>query len=169
MSGFVNFSIENLERVFPFYFELDKRLKIQSSGPSLKKVIGDIDGAHFSDVFTFVRPRISIQYEFDSILAHQNVMVILQSNNTPLVLKFRGQFLFLENSDSIFYFGSPWITDVEELGLIGLSIPDFAIHDTITDNLQLLKSKEIVNDDMKRIADQLIEQRNALIEKNNEM
>ena len=96
MSGFVNFSIENLERVFPFYFELDKRLKIQSSGPSLKKVIGDIDGAHFSDVFTFVRPRISIQYEFDSILAHQNVMVILQSNNTPLVLKFRGQFLFLE-------------------------------------------------------------------------
>jgi PAS domain-containing protein len=81
----------------------------------------------------------------------------------------QGQFLFLESSDSIFYFGSPWITDVEDLGLIGLSIPDFAIHDTITDNLQLLKSKEIVNDDMKRIADELIEQRNALIEKNNEV
>lgn len=169
MSGFVNFSIGNLENVFPFYFELDRDLKILSSGPSLKKVIVDIDGEHFSDVFTFIHPRISIQYEFDSILAHQNVMVILQSNNTPLVLKFRGQFLFLERSDSIFYFGSPWITDVEDLGLIGLSIPDFAIHDTITDNLQLLKSKEIVNDDMKRIADELIEQRNALIEKNNEV
>jgi two-component system, sensor histidine kinase len=169
MSGFVNFSMENLERVFPFYFELDKRLRIQSSGPSLKKVIGDIDGAHFSDVFTFVRPRISIQDEFDSLLAHQNVVIILQSKNAPLVLKFRGQFLFLENSDSIFYFGSPWVTDVEELGLIGLSIPDFAIHDTITDNLQLLKSKEIVNDDMKRIADELIEQRNELIAKNREV
>lgn len=45
-------------------------------------------------------------------------------------------------------------------------ITDFAIHDTITDNLQLLQSKQIVNEDIRKIANELLSQRDELLEKN---
>ena len=166
MSKTIHFSLENLEKLFPFYFEIDRSLNIHRAGRSLEKVTGEIKGSEFLDVLSFVRPHISIKPKFDSFIEHQNMVVILQLINVPLVLKMRGQFLYIEDSDTILYLGSPWITDVSELDYLGLSITDFAIHDTISDNLQLLKSKEIVNDDMKRVAQELMQQRNQLAEKN---
>ncbi len=166
MNNTVNFSFENLEKIFPFFLEVDKNLLIRRVGHSLEKVSGDIKESKFLDVFSFVRPRISIKPQFDSFIEHQNVVIILQLINLPLVVKMRGQFVHLKETDTIMYLGSPWVTDVAELRYLGLSISDFAIHDTIADNLQLLKSKEIVNDDMKRVAEELMQQRNQLVEKN---
>lgn len=166
MNNTVNFSVENLEKIFPFFLEVDRNLLIRKVGHSLEKVAGDIKELEFLEVFSFVRPRISIKPQFESFIEHQNVVIILQVINVPLVLKMRGQFVHLKDTDTIMYLGSPWVTDVAELGYLGLSISDFAIHDTIADNLQLLKSKEIVNDDMKRVAEELMLQRNQLVEKN---
>lgn len=108
----------------------------------------------------------SIKYDFQSMMKHQDIIIILESLEFPIKTRFRGQFIYREIEDEIIYLNSPWITDSHDLGFHNLLISDFALHDTITDNLQLLQSKQIVNEDMKKIADELIIQRNELIDKN---
>ena len=156
----------NFEKIFPFFVRINKDMKIISSGISIQKVIGNVDGRQFDDVFKFIRPSMSIRYEFQSLKEHQDIVVILESIDFPLKTRFRGQFVFMEDRDEILYLNSPWIMDLKDLSFHNLLISDFAIHDTITDNLQLLQSKEIVNEDLKKITDELILQRNDLIDKN---
>jgi PAS domain S-box-containing protein len=164
----VNFIFDerNFRKIFPFFVVIDSDLKIIDLGPSMNKILGDLSGRRFEDVFEFVRPKLSILNTYESFLDHQNIVIILESKEYPLKTRFRGQFIFIENDQKMIYINSPWITNVLDLGFHNLLISDFAIHDTITDNLQLLHSKEIVNDDMKRIADELIVQRDELVEKN---
>lgn len=156
----------NFEKIFPFYVRINKEMRIISSGVSIQKVIGNVEGRKFGDVFKFIRPSMSIRYDFQSLKEHQDIVVILESIDFPLKTRFRGQFVFVGDRDEILYLNSPWIMDLKDLNFHNLLISDFAIHDTITDNLQLLQSKEIVNEDLKKITDELILQRNDLIDKN---
>lgn len=162
----ITFDENNFRKIFPFFVVIDRDLKIIDHGPSMNKILEDLNGRKFEDVFEFVRPKLSIENTFESFLDHQNIVIILESKEYPLKTRFRGQFIFIENDQKLIYINSPWITNVLDLGFHNLLISDFAIHDTITDNLQLLQSKEIVNDDMKKIADELIVQRDELLEKN---
>ena len=154
------------EKIFPFFIRIDADMKIIASGASIRKVVGNVDGRSFSDVFKFVRPSMSIRYEFNSLKDHQDIIIILESVEFPLKTRFRGQFIYFQDKDEIVYLNSPYITDVHDLSFHNLLISDFAVQDTITDNLQLLQSKEIMFEDMKKIADELIIQRNELIDKN---
>lgn len=160
------FSEENFRKIFPFFVCIDKNLKIVSAGPSMKKMIGPICNRSFEDVFKFIRPSLSIEMSFKSMIEHLDIVIILESLEFPLVTRFRGQFIYQEKEETILYLNSPWITDVVDLGFHNLLISDFAIHDTITDNLQLLQSKQIVNDDIRKIADELRSQRDELFDKN---
>ena len=90
----------------------------------------------------------------------------MESVEFPIKIRFRGQYIFRETENEIIYLNSPWLKDLDDLRFHNLLVSDFALHDTITDNLQLLQSKQIVNEDMKKIANELIIQRNELIEKN---
>jgi PAS domain S-box-containing protein len=154
------------EKIFPFFIRIDKDMRILTSGASIRKVVGDVNGRPFSEVFKFISPSMSIRNEFNSLKDHQDIIVILESVEFPLKTRFRGQFIHVPEEDQIVYLNSPWITDVHDLSFHNLLISDFAVHDTITDNLQLLKSKEIMFEDMKKIADEVIIQRNELIDKN---
>ncbi len=154
------------EKLFPFFVRIDKHMKILNSGTSMKKMVGNIDGKSFNEVFKFIRPSLSIRYEFGSLLGHQDIIIILESVELLLKTRFRGQFVFFPEHEEIIYINSPWITNNIDLNFHNLLISDFAVHDTIIDTLQLLQSKEIVNDDMRRVTDELIEQRNELLEKN---
>jgi PAS domain-containing protein len=160
------FSEENFRKIFPFFVCIDKNLKIVSAGPSMQKMIGSICNRSFEDVFKFVRPNLSIEMSFKSMIEHLDIVIILELLEFPLLTRFRGQFIYQEKEETILYLNSPWITDVVDLGFHNLLISDFAVHDTITDNLQLLQSKQIVNDDIRKIADELRSQRDELIDKN---
>jgi len=157
---------EMFEKIFPFFVRIGKNMEITSSGVSIQKVIGNVNGRAFEEVFKFISPSLSIRYAFNSLKEHQDIVVILESIEFPLKTRFRGQFIHLPETDELIYLNSPWVIDIQDLDFHNLLISDFAIHDTITDNLQLLKSKEIVNEDMKKIADELIVQRDELIDKN---
>jgi PAS domain S-box-containing protein len=152
--------------IFPFYVRIGSDLRIISTGKSITKVIGNVDRRSFEEIFKFIRPSMSIQYDFQSMMEHQDIIIILESLEFPIKTRFRGQFIFREIENEIIYLNSPWITDSHDLGFHNLLISDFALHDTIIDNLQLLQSKQIVNEDMKKIADEMIIQRNELIKKN---
>lgn len=159
------FGEDNFRKIFPFFVCIDKQLNIVSAGPSIQKMIGSITNRPFEEVFKFVRPSLSIEMSYESMMSHLDVVIIIESIEFPLLTRFRGQFIYQEKEDIIVYLNSPWITDVVDLGFHNLLISDFAIHDTITDNLQLLQSKQIVNDDIRRIADELRSQRDELVDK----
>jgi PAS domain S-box-containing protein len=154
------------EKLFPFYVCLDKDLRIQHSGTSMKKVLGDIDGRHFTDCFKLVRPKLSIQNTFDSFISHQNIVVLAEGINTPVRVRFRGELIQLDDRDEVYYINSPWLNETNDLSYYNLQISDFALHDAITDNIQLLRSKAFVNEDLIKIADELISQRDELVRKN---
>jgi PAS domain S-box-containing protein len=162
----ISFNNSEFELIFPFYVRIGSDLRIISTGKSITKVIGNVDRRSFEEIFKFIRPSMSIKYDFQSMMKHQDIIIILESLEFPIKTRFRGQFIFREIENEIIYLNSPWITDSHDLGFHNLLISDFALHDTITDNLQLLKSKQIVNEDMKKIADEMIIQRNELIKKN---
>lgn len=42
------------EKIFPFFVRIDKHMTIKSSGTSIKKVIGNVDGKSFKEVFKFI-------------------------------------------------------------------------------------------------------------------
>lgn len=159
------FGEENFRKIFPFFVCIDKQLNIVSAGPSIQKMIGSITNRPFEEVFKFVRPSLSIEMSYESMMSHLDVVIIIESLEFPLLTRFRGQFICQEKEELIIYLNSPWITDVVDLGFHNLLISDFAIHDTITDNLQLLQSKQIVTDDIRRIADELRSQRDELVDK----
>ena len=163
------FEEDIFDRIFPFYVQFDDQLKVRKLGHSLRKILGDIESKHFSEVFKFVRPRLSIEAKFNSFLENQNTIVILESIDYPIVTRFRGQLVYENNSNTILYLNSPWITETIDLGLHNLLISDFALHDTMTDVLQVLRSKEIVNEDLMTLNEELLDQRDELIKKNDEI
>ncbi len=160
------FNTSEIDKIFPFSLTIGRDLKLGYVGSSMKKIIGDVEGMDFDKVFKFTRPRLSIEMHFKSFQEHQNMVVILESLEFPIKTSFRGQFVFIESRDEILYVNSPWITDIIDLNLHNLLITDFAIHDPITDHLQLLKSQQIVNEDLNKLLEQTLRQRDELIEKN---
>src|SRR5574343_649863 len=160
------FSEDNFKKIFPFFVCIDKDLNVVDVGPFMQKMIGDIRQRKFADVFKFVRPSLTIENSFNSFLEHKDVVIILESIDFPLLTRFRGQFICQEKDESILYLCSPWITDAADLGFHNLLITDFAILDSISDYLLLLQSKQLINEEIRRIADELVYQRDELIEKN---
>lgn len=158
------FKDDVFEKIFPFIIKFDQNLNIVCAGKSIQKVLGDVTGKRFDQVFKFVRPKLSISNNFESFLEHQDTIIILEATEYPVKTTFRGQFLYDENSNQILYLNSPWITHTLDLELHNLLITDFALHDTMTDVMQLLRSKEIVNEDLTNVNEKLIYQRDELIQ-----
>ena len=147
----------NFGNLFPFFIVFDNSLKIIEIGSSMHKLLGDFTGKNFGELFKFIRPTLSIKMNFESMKKHLDTIIIVESIEHPLKTSFRGQFIFEERTNEILFINSPWIKQITELGYQDLLISDFAIHDTIIDNLQLLQSKQLVNDDLKEVSDQFIE------------
>jgi PAS domain-containing protein len=59
--------------------------------------------------------------------------------------------------------GSPWITNADDLNILNLKIPDFALHDTLTDMIQLLKSKDLLMEDIQSLVNHLKDQEKTLL------
>lgn len=147
----------NFGNLFPFFIVFDNALKIIEIGTSMHKLLGDFTGKNFGDLFKFIRPTLSIKMNFESMKKHLDTIIIVEPIEHPLKTSFRGQFIFEEGTNEILFINSPWIKQIAELSYQDLLISDFAIHDTIIDNLQLLQSKQLVNDDLKEVSDQFIE------------
>ena len=59
---------------------------------------------------------------------------------------------------------NPWITNAEQLVEYGLTLKDFGVQDQTIDTLQLLQTRRIVTDDLKRLNRTLTDQRAKLRE-----
>jgi PAS domain S-box-containing protein len=160
------FNEDQFQEIFPFYVRFGSDLTIRSTGKSLQKIIGRTEGKSLLEVFTFVRPNFSIELTFEDFKRHSKTIIVLEAKNYPVQIRFRGQFYVDNAKDEIIYLNSPWLNNTLDLSIHKLSINDFAIHDPITDHLQLIQSKQIVNDDMRLLTRELTKQRDELLLKN---
>ena len=138
---------EGFNQLFPFHFTLDQDLKVTGAGKALLKFFPNLIGEKFSDKFVFKRPTIGIRYAFDSISEYTNQIIILQlkqGKETDNML-IRGQVLVVK--DRILFVGSPWVTKVEDLDKFGLQLTDFAVHDPVTDLLNVLNVNQLAFED----------------------
>ena len=152
----ISFNNSEITLLFPFYFAINNSLKIVSAGNSILKLIPNIVNSDFKNEFEFKRP-FSVSYTFNSIQEYCNQVIILISKKVPDIL-FRGQILKSSN-DKIIFIGSPWITTPEDLLKFNLTIPDFAIHDSTTDMIQLINNKEIMSKDILSLVENLKKQK----------
>ena len=159
-------SNDQLNTLFPFFVHFDKQLNVIDTGLSLQKMLGNHSGKSFDEVFDFVRPRLSISSSYESFVEHRNVVVILEAKEYPIRVRFRGQFLPLDHDSGIMYICTPWLVDARELQLHNLNMNDFALHDPIVDQIQLIQAKENVNEDLKELTRILTQQRDELSLKN---
>lgn len=135
------FDEKAVEKLFPFYFVLDKDLNIVRTGKSIAKLMEF--GASFGGTFRFLRPGLGIEYTFDSILSYVEQIFIFQPRDPRLTVKFKGQFVYCEARAQLIFCGSPWITSEESFQNLNLHISDFAIHDSVVDMLQMINTQRM--------------------------
>jgi PAS domain S-box-containing protein len=160
LKNIIDINSDKLESLFPFHFILNSDIKIVSFGKGLKKLVPQISNDLFETHFSIKRPSRISSLKDEILDITEQVMIIESKANKELLL--RGQFMYFENEKMILFAGAPWITDVDELNKLHLSINDFPIHNTVTDMIQIIKSKETVMDDIKELVETLRSQKQDL-------
>ncbi|RXK59392.1 PAS domain S-box protein [Lacibacter luteus] len=157
-----SFLLDNAQfnRLFPFYLVINRELRVKSMGNSISKLCnikpGDVITQHFSV------PQLNmLTTSFDELVSLHNQLIALESNTTGKI-KLRGQFEYLEKTDEVLFVGSPWFGTMEEVNENNLELKDFAYHDHLIDLLNILKSHEVTNDDLKKLIKTYNEQKEDL-------
>lgn len=133
-----------VEAVFPFYFVIDDRLRIVAAGSTLCRLLPDLKpGVSLDGTFQVELP--DIPATITDIRAYTHKLFKFRSlANEKLVLK--GQMQSLANGTLVF-FGSPWPSANADFVELGLSLKDFAIHDSTPDFvLQMYSLRHALND-----------------------
>lgn len=154
------FDIAQFNRLFPFFILINKDMKIVDCGKSLKKILPTLIDRKFENSFIANRPQLN-DYSFEHFKANSAELFIFESLQTN-TLRFKGGFEYVEETDQLLFLGSPWFNSVEEANSLKLNINDFALHDPVMDLLHVLKTQEIVTNDIKKLLKTLNSQRDEL-------
>jgi serine phosphatase RsbU (regulator of sigma subunit) len=153
------------ERAFPFHVAFGRDGRVLQVGPVLQRLCPELEGGLITDTFTIVRPQ-AMAFDFDLIRHHPRTVFVLQALQGPLKLK--GQMMLLDDGPVMMFLGSPWITELSELGTLNLQLNDFAVHDQVVDCMFLIQSQQAALSDVRRLASQqsvkLAQQQSALLE-----
>lgn len=122
------------DQLFPYHIRLNPELEIISVGRSVEKLAAGLIGCTFSEKLLIKRPRLAA-ISYVDLLALQDKLLLLHLRDLDVLL--RGQ-VVVDESDSLIFCVSPWLTDITQMEGFGLSLQDFALHDPIMDLLQLL-------------------------------
>ena len=154
-----SFDEAQFNRLFPFYLLINADECIDQYGNSLQKLVNfPLSGLSVRSVFKITR---STNSEFISLDQTLNELVILEFIQESTI-KLKGQFEFLAHKNQVLFVGAPWFDTVEEANRSHLNITDFAIHDPLIDIINVFKTQEIVNSDIKKLLKTLNHQRDEL-------
>lgn len=155
-------SKENINRLFPFYFIMNRELIVEMCGDSMTKLQGGCAGRLFTASFRLIRPvENEISYLVLSTLVNKLILLRTVSTSDAGIL-IKGELVYLENEDKLLFTGTPWFNSIEELRTTNIMISDFPHHNPTVDLLHLLKTQEIINHDLSRLLDMVSEQKNTL-------
>ncbi|MBW4657272.1 MAG: EAL domain-containing protein [Drouetiella hepatica Uher 2000/2452] len=149
--------------VFPFHLVFNRNREIIQVGDVLQKIYPELStGSQLEQHFRVDRPNIGI--EFDQIRKRTRSLFLLESLQNGMKLK--GQMVYVEQSDILFFLCSPWVTDIASLKSYRITLSDFAIHDPVVDFLFLLQAQNTALSDAKKLTDELTRQRSELRQTN---
>lgn len=124
-----------LDAAFPFHFVVAPDGSVEQVGPSLAHLEPALLGAHPAAHFEHHRGKGA--FDLDAVTAAAPSYVLLRLTASRLL--WRGQ--TLRTGDRLVFVGAPWVASPEELEPAGLTLDDFAPHDSITEYLTLLQEK----------------------------
>ncbi|MFN5444250.1 MAG: response regulator, partial [Crocinitomicaceae bacterium] len=148
----INFSEEQINRLFPFHLMIDKDFKILSTGISLTKIIKNFNKRNFFEIFTIERPFRFNGEDFNGLSADKAVFYILKMKSNESL--FKAQFEFINEDKGLFVL-TPWFNSIEDLKENNLIISDFANYDQTFDLLHVIKNIEINTDELRQLTNQL--------------
>ena len=149
----LSLSPELFTKAFPFHFVFNRSLEIIQAGDVLQRLSPEsLVGNYIEEYFQINRPQ--IQFDFDAIKKQSRSLFILEFLHNKMQIK--GQMMYEEEQEVIFFLGSPWITDTASLAPLGVKLKDFAIHDPIADFLFLLQAKNTALSDAEKLTKELI-------------
>ena len=152
---------QQLAEIFPFHLVFNRHKEIVQIGEVLQRSCPGLSvGSQIEEHFRFNRPTVAV--EFDAIRKQSHALFLLECVHNGMQLK--GQIVYVEESDVIFFLGSLWVTDIADLKPLKIKLKDFAIHDPIGDFLFLLQAQNTVVSDAKKLANQLTQQQSELQE-----
>jgi two-component system, NtrC family, sensor kinase len=155
----LSLSPELFGKAFPFHFAFNRNREILQAGDVLERVSSEsLIGSRIEQHFHINRPNIPV--DFDAINKKLRSLFILEFLHNGMHLK--GQMMYEQEQEIIFFLGSPWITDTASLAPLGIKLKDFAIHDPITDFLFLLQAKNTALTDTEKLTTALTQERTAL-------
>lgn len=132
---------EQFRKLFPFMFVLDQSMKVLEIGSALARIVVEmVPGSMLTDHFKLYRVgQNGLDAEF---LQRQTAsLIVFQAIKSNLFL--RMQVLLVKNPDRYVFVGSPWLRAAAELKDIGIVLPDFALHDSTVDTLQLQQNTHV--------------------------
>ena len=140
---------EQFRKLFPFMFVLDQSMKVLEVGPALARIVAEmVPGSMLTDHFKLFRVgQNALDAEF---LRRQTAsLIVFESIKANLFL--RMQVLLVKNPDRYVFVGSPWLRAAAEMKGIGIVLPDFALHDSTVDLLQLNQTTNVSLRDLKEL------------------
>ena len=141
-----------LTEAFPFHVVVGEDLTIRSVGRSIEKVLGsDRCGASFNDVFDVLRPRkVTTATELKQF--SRSIFLVRPHRSS---ITFRFQVVVDEDQDQAVFVGSPTVDSANDLQQLGIKSSDFAPHDHSIDLVFALKPKDMMINEIRRLAREL--------------
>ncbi|CAJ1087129.1 LOW QUALITY PROTEIN: guanylate cyclase soluble subunit beta-2-like [Xyrichtys novacula] len=133
---------------FPFHIVFDEQLKVRQMGVNIQKFVPGLQvrDAKLDQFFTLVHPQVT--FTIESIRKFINSQFVLKSHK-HIMLKLRGQMVWMESLACMLYLCSPKLRSLQELQDVGLHLADLAQHDVTRDlvllNQQRLAEMELTN------------------------
>ncbi|MEM9492756.1 MAG: ATP-binding protein, partial [Myxococcota bacterium] len=144
---------EQFTTAFPFHLVFDAHGRVLQLGPSLRRLCPELAiNEPWDRYFSFERPNID-HLCADRVREQRRTVFILRHRGSELRL--RGQMQLQSEWGPIFFLGSPWVTELKQLGQVSLRLQDFAVHDPIIDLLTLLQTKQTALRDAQQLAERL--------------
>ncbi len=148
-----------IDALFPFHVLLDKNLRVQSLGRSLKRIYPVDIGNDFFDYFEIERPFNVDGYQ--KFLNNTGALFLINCTEKE-GFQIRGQMFPESNSGRICFLGSPLINKLSDLKENNITFNDFAVHDSITHFLFSMQMHETSLRDAQHIGEKLKEKNERL-------
>jgi diguanylate cyclase (GGDEF)-like protein/PAS domain S-box-containing protein len=157
-------SADVLTKSFPFYLAFNRNMRLVHIGEAMLRLCPHLAiDSPIHQYFWLKHPNIAL--EFDAIYREKKALFLLESIADRH--QFKGQVLYHDQKDLIFFLGSPWVSDTEALQNMGIKVggtrqADRPSRESISDFLLLLQARNTTLADTRRLAEKLAKQREDL-------
>ncbi len=155
-------STDVIAQAFPFYLAVQRDMTLTQIGESMQRLCpGLTPGELLQHHFHLRYPEIT--FEFVALCQQPDALLSLEHVHKSL--KFRGQAIYVEHQDLLYFLTSPWITDQHTLTSVtakSATLKTATRGSSASDILLLLQARATTLSDTRRLAEKIAEQRTEL-------